>query len=294
MKLLSAYIFILLCLLSSSICFGQTDSTKTVRVETIDGNVFIGYIASEDSINLVVKTDVMGEVKIPLDKIKSQTQINGLKKVGRQYWLANPQSSRYFWAPNGYGLEKGSSYYQNIWVLYNQVSTGLTDNFSVGAGMIPLFLFGSSAIPVWIVPKFSIPVVKEKLNIGTGAFIGTILGVNSGVFGLVYGTVTVGSRDKNMSLGVASGFVDGKWLKVPIINPNFIVRVSPRGYLISENYIITAGGETVVVLSFGGRSLIRNISLDYSLWMPVGVGNDRILAIPFLGITIPMGNKKSR
>jgi hypothetical protein len=95
-----------------------------------------------------------------------------------------------------------------------------------------------------------------------------------------------------MSLGVAYGFADGDWMKVPIINASFLLRVTPRGYLISENYIITGGGETVVLLSFGGRSLIRNVSLDYSLWIPIGMGNETLIAIPFLGVTIPIGYKK--
>ena len=280
-------------LLNNWQCIGQnvTDSTRTVKVETIDGNVFVGNIITEDSLNLVIKTEILGEIKIPLNNVKSRTVLKELKKVGREYWLPNPQSSRYFWAPNGYGLDKGSSYYQSIWILYNQFSFGLTDNFSVGAGMIPLFLFGVPIAPVWIVPKLSIPVVKDKFNVGAGAFLGTLLGDNSGAFGLLYGTTTFGSRDQNMNFGLAYGFAGGDWMKVPIINASFLLRVSPRGYLISENYIITAGGETIVLISMGGRSIIRNISLDYSLWIPIGAGNESLIAIPFLGVTIPMNKK---
>jgi hypothetical protein len=289
---LSVCIFIFLGLLytGSSFCQNVTDSTRTVRVETVDGNVFIGNVVSKDSLNLVIKTDIFGEIKIPLNNIKSRTEFKDLKKVGRQYWLPNPQSSRYFWAPNGYGLEKGSSYYQNIWILYNQFSVGLSDNISVGAGMLPLFLFGGAPTPFWVVPKLSIPIVKDKFNIGAGAFLGTLLGDNSGAFGLLYGTSTLGSRDQNMSLGLAYGFADGNWMKIPIINASFMLRVSPRGYLISENYIITTSRETLVLISMGGRSLIRNISLDYSLWIPLGT--DTLVAIPFLGVTIPMNSKK--
>ena len=279
-------------MLNNNQCFGQNipDSTRTVKIETIDGNVFVGNIISEDSLSLIIKTDVLGEIKIPLNNVKTRTELTELKKVGRQYWLPNPQSSRYFWAPNGYGLDKGSSYYQNIWVLYNQISFGLSNNFSVGAGMIPLFLFGATAVPFWIVPKLSIPVVKDKFNVGAGAFLGTLIGQSSGAFGLLYGTTTFGSRDQNMSLGLAYGFADGDWMKVPIINASFLIRVSPKGYLISENYIITANGKTLVLFSMGGRSLIRNISLDYSLWIPIGA--DNLVAIPFLGITVPLSSKK--
>jgi len=92
-------------------------------------------------LTLVLKTESLGEIRIPRMNIKSQTELKEVKKVGSEFWLPNPQSSRYFWAPNGYGLEKGSSYYQNIWILYNQFSFGLADNFFYGAGVVPMFLF---------------------------------------------------------------------------------------------------------------------------------------------------------
>lgn len=287
-------IFIIIVLTGNLQSFGQNvpDSTRTVRVETFDGNVFVGFVVSEDSSVLVLKTESLGEIKIPRNNIKSKTNLKEVKKVGSEFWLPNPQASRYFWAPNGYGLEKGSSYYQNIWILYNQFSFGLSDNFSIGAGMLPLFLFGGAATPVWIVPKLTIPVVENKFNIGTGAFLGTVIGEQTGVFGLLYGTTTFGHRDKNLSFGLAYGFADGKWLKVPVINVSGLVRTGPKGYFVSENYVITFEGEVVVLLSAGGRSIIRNVGLDYSLWIPLSAGLESFVAIPFLGVTIPIGRKK--
>lgn len=295
MKKLQICSFIIIGILYSLNSFGQNvpDSTRTIRVETTDGNVFVGYIITEDSDNLVIYTESIGEIKIRLGNIKSRTELGDLKKVGKDFWLPNPQSSRYFWSPNGYGLEKGSSTYQNIWILYNQFSLGVTDNFSVGAGMLPLFLFGNVPTPIFIVPKFSIPVIKDKFNIGAGAFLGTVVGENTGGgFGLLYGTSTFGSRDNNMSIGLAYGFADGNWMNIPVVNASFMIRTGPKGYIISENYIITTEGESVGLISFGGRSLIRNISLDYSLWIPVGGGIGRLIAVPFLGITIPMNSNK--
>jgi RNase P/RNase MRP subunit p29 len=294
MKKQSICIFIIIVLLKNLQCFGQNvpDSTRAVKVETIDGNIFVGYVITEDSSTLVLKTENLGNLKIPLNNIKSKTELKEVKKVGNAFWLPNPQSSRYFWAPNGYGLEEGSSYYQNIWILYNQFSVGLTDNFSMGAGMLPLFLFGGASTPIWIVPKLSIPVVENKFNVGTGAFLGTIIGEQTGVFGLLYGTSTFGSRDKNTSFGLAYGFADGEWMKVPIINISCLIRTGPKGYFVSENYVITFEGETVTLISIGGRSIIRNIGLDYSLWIPMGAVVDNFVAIPFLGVTIPIGRKK--
>lgn len=285
-------VFILIRSLSNLQCPGQNipDSIRTIKIETIDGNVFVGFVVNEDSSALIINTDIYGEVKIPQHSIKSKTELKDVKKVGTEFWLPNPQSARYFWAPNGYGLKDQSSYYQNIWVFYNQFSLGLDDNFSLGAGMFPLFLFGAPT-PVWIVPKFSIPVIENKLNVGTGAFLGTVLGEQVGAFGLLYGTATLGSRDKNMSLGLAYGFAGGEWLNIPITNVSCLIRTGPKGYFISENYVIPFDGEVVVLASLGGRSIIRNIGLDYSLWIPITGHMDTFIAIPFLGITIPIGKK---
>ncbi|MBN1789390.1 MAG: hypothetical protein JW830_02760 [Bacteroidales bacterium] len=275
-------------------CYGQvlTDSTKTLRIETIDGNIYIGNLITEDSLTLVVKTERLGVIHIPLADIKSRTELSAAKKVEGQFWLPNPQSSRYFWAPNGYGLEEGSAYYQNIWILYNQVSVGLTKNFSIGAGMLPLFLFAGASTPIFFVPKISLPVVRDKFSVGTGAFLGTILGEETGWFGLLYGTSTFGSRDRNISLGMAYGFSQDQWMQRPLWNISSMIRTGPKGYLITENYIISGSDATVVIVSLGGRTMIRSVGLDYSLWLPFSGEMDSFVAIPFLGITVPIGRKK--
>ena len=293
MKKTAVIILLLGVLFPGIICMSQEkpDTTVTLRIETIDGNIYIGRYVSEDSLAMVLQTESLGEIRIPQNSIKTRTLLKQVVKVGNDIWLPNPQSSRYFWAPNGYGLEENTSYYQNIWILYNQFSFGLTNNFSLGAGMLPLFLFAGGSTPIWIVPKFSIPVEKDKFNLGTGAFLGTIIGEDTGIFGLLYGTATIGSRDKNVSFGMAYGFADGDWLNVPVINVSSMIRTGPRGYFITENYVITAEGETVVLLSAGGRSIIRNVGLDYSLWIPLGFEMDTFVAIPFLGITVPIGRK---
>lgn len=286
-KILPLLLFILA--LHTLNCQGQNlpDSTRTLRIETNDGNLFTGSIMAEDSLTIILKTSNLGEVRIPKNIIRSQTVLFDKLLKGKDLWLPNLQSSRYFWAPNGYGIDKGKSYYQNIWVLYNQFSFGLTDNFSVGTGMMPLFLFNGSPTPVWIVPKISIPVSKDKFNLGTGAFLGSVIGVEGGFFGLLFGTATIGSRDKNFSLGVAYGFAGQEWMRNPIINFSAMIRTGPKGYFITENYIIPIEGETVAIISGGGRSMIRNVGLDYSLWIPI-VQQGGFIAVPLLGVTVPL------
>ncbi len=270
----------------------KADSTITSRIETIDGNVFTGTIQEENNDFLILSTEQYGNVRIKKSDIRDQSTIDAVRNEKGQIWLPNPQSTRYFWAPNGYGLRKGESYYQNIWVLYNQMSFGITDRFSFGVGTLPLFLFGGAPTPVWIIPKFSIPVKKDKWNIGTGALIGTVLGETSTSFGLLYGTTTFGSRDMNVSIGIASGFVDGSWTEKPVINFSTLIRISQRGYFISENYILPNEDSSILLLSFGGRTIIRNVGLDFSLVIPAGADSGGLVAAPFLGITIPMQKSK--
>ena len=268
------------------------DTTKIYRIETRDGNVFTGRILSEDQQAVSIATDKLGTIRIPVGDISSRVLLKGVKTEGGEFWLPNPQSTRYFWAPNGYGLQKGEAYYQNIWVFYNQFSWGITQHFSMSLGMIPLFLFAGAPTPIWAVPKFSISISEDKLNLGTGALVGTVLGENAGVFGLLFGTATFGSRDKNFSFGLAQGFSTDGWLEVPIINLSGMARTGTRGYFITENYIISADGEFAMVISAGGRSIIRNIGLDYSIWIPIAPDMGGFIAAPFLGITVPLGKSR--
>ncbi len=260
-------------------------------VETIDGNEYIGRITSVDHERITLLTDNLGEIRIFTKNLKRVKEISEKSIKKGSYWFDNPQAARYFWTPNGYGLKKGEAYYQNVWIFFNQVSVGITDNFSLGAGVIPLFLFAGQATPVWITPKFSIPVVKDKFNLGLGALAGTVIGESETSFGIFYGSTTFGSKDKNISIGLGYGFAGGEWSPGPAINISGMLRTGPRGYLLTENYYIGFGGEDIGLLSFGGRRIIKKISLDFGGFIPIAKSMDIFVIIPWLGITIPIGRK---
>lgn len=267
-----------------------TNDSIMVKIETKDGNEFIGRIISEDKAHLVLYTNELGQLDIPIGFIKTRTVVNASRMVEGSLWFDNPQSSRYFWSPNGYGLKKGEGYYQNIWVLYNQVSVGVTDYFSIGAGTVPLFLFAGSSTPIWVIPKFSFPIVKDKFNLGIGVIAGVVAGESNAGFGILYGVATVGSRDHNLNLGLGWGYAGGSWSDKPIITLSGMTRIGPKGYLLTENYYINLGSESVGILSFGGRSFVRKVGIDYMLAIPISPNMDGFVAFPVLGITVPFGN----
>ena len=265
--------------------------TLTYNIETIDGNTYTGKILEQDEDKVILKSDQLGEITLYKRNIKSITAIEPEKFKGGKYWGDNPQATRYFFSPNGYGLKAGEGYYQNVWVLFNSFAVGVTDHFSLGAGIVPLFLFAGAPTPVWITPKFSIPVSKDKFSLGGGALLGTVLIEKNTGFGIVYGIGTVGSKDKNVSLGLGYGFAASDWAESPMININVMLRTGARGYFISENYYIRTADADAALLSFGGRQIIKKAGLDYGLVIPLSSEMESFIAIPWLGLTIPFGKK---
>jgi len=278
--------------LASAYCAAQEKiDSLSYFIQTTDGNTYRGQILSQDSISTLFNLDRFGEHRFLKTEIKKLEPLDKEKVIGDEYWMDNPQATRYFFSPNAYGLKKGEGYYQNVWVMVNSFAVGVTDYFSIGGGVVPLFLFAGSPTPIWLTPKVSIPVARDKFNLGVGALTGTVLGEEETGFGILYGISTLGSKDKNVSLGLGYGYAGGDWAKAPMINLNTMIRFGPKGYFISENYFIQTEGTTALIFTLGGRHIIQNAGLDYGLVIPFITDMDTFIAFPWLGITIPFGIK---
>lgn len=265
------------------------DSVKS-QIETMDGNEYIGIILNQTPKSIRLKTEILGEISIPRSEIKRITPLSATKSKDGTYWLDNPQATRYFWAPNGYNLKAGEGYYQNVWVLFNQATVGLTDYFSAGVGVVPLFLFEGAPTPVWVTAKFSLPVVENKVNLGAGALLSTVVGEDTDAsFGILYGISTFGSKDRNLNIGLGWGFADGEMARNPTLNISGTIRTGARGYFITENYLIGTSEETVVVTMVGGRRIIKRVGLDFGVVMPFSNEMEGFIAVPWLGLTVPFG-----
>ncbi len=265
------------------------DTNAIWRIETMDGNEFVGKIIQKDAQSITIATTIYGEIVLLTTFIKQIETLKETQLKNNELWLENPQSTRYFWAPNGYGLRKNEGYFQNTWVLFNQASYGFTNNFSVGLGMMPLFLFDGTPTPIWITPKFSIPIVKDVINAGGGLLVGTLIGEESEPVGLAYGVVTAGNRDANVTFGMGYGFVGSDFGDTPLFTLSGMVRVSRKGYLLTENYLISSAGDNFTLLSLGGRTVWPNVSFDYGLLLPITADLDEFIALPWLSFVVPFG-----
>lgn len=272
-----------------------SDTTTIYRIETNDGNEYIGTIVSRNAESIVLKTIRLGEITLRVvDIIRIETVLKDRIK-NNLLWFDNVQATRYFFQPNGYGLKKGEAYYQNIWVVFNQFSYGFTDHFSLGVGTIPTFLFSGSAdgLPFWLTPKLSIPLVDDRVNVGVGVFYANILGGDTEGTGIAYALSTFGNRDKNLTIGIGYGFSGGELGQLPAITLSTMIRTGQRGYFISENYFITSANETVALVSLGGRRIIKRAGLDFGLFIPYSSDQTIFFAIPWLGLTFRLDKKKN-
>ena len=265
----------------------QDQKKEWYRVETVEGNVFFGYLISDDEQSVVLNVESVGEITILRENIRSMTQIDPDRIKDGSHWYDNPQATRYFFAPNALGLQKGKGYYQNTWIFFNNVNYGISDNFSLGGGIVPLFLFGANTTPIWILPKVSIPVSSDRFHLGAGAMVGGLVGEESETLGLFYGVGTLGNRDNNMTIGIGYGYAGDEISRTPLINISGMVRINRRLFLLTENYFIPeadAGG----ILSVGARWTTEQFAVDFGLFRPTDGGGDMI-GIPWVGVTIPFG-----
>lgn len=270
------------------------DSTTVWIMETTDGNEFTGTIIQKDSTGVILLTSIYGELHVAHGNIKKLIRVKSDRLVEGEYWFGNPHATRYFFGPNVYGLRKGEGYYQNTWILLNQLNYGITDHLQIGGGVLPLFLFAGSPTPVLLTPKLSFPVVRDKFNLGAGLLFAHVLGDGSS-FGIAYGASTFGNRESNLTLGAGWGFSaydsDWNWSDRVTLMLSGMTRVGKKTYLITENYYLSVGeGESIGIIMLGGRSVQKRLAVDYGLVLPLGTDLGEFLAIPWLSITLPFGN----
>jgi hypothetical protein len=285
-------LIVLACCVFSLQVFSQEKKDSVYRISTVDGNEYVGKIVSRSSDGIILNTSQLGNITIRNADIKKMSAAGEVRMEKGEYYFDNPQSSRYFLSQNGYGVKKGEGYYSNAWIFFNEVTYGFTNNFSLSAGLVPLFLFSGAETPVWINPKLSIPVARDKVNLGVGAYLGTVIGAEESSFAFLYGNATFGSRDKNVTIGLGWGAAGGEMSSTPLITLAGMLRVSPRWYLLTENQLLSFGADDgIAIMSGGARYAARKISIDFGLFLPLqsDVG---FFAAPWLGIQVPFGKRK--
>lgn len=286
-NLIQTLLFTILVFATSNV-FGQKtnidepfDSTKTYKIELNDGSIFIGNILQKDSVYLVMITSSISKLEILISKIKTIEIVNELNLKNGIYWFPNPHATRYLYAPSAFNLKKGEGYYQNTLLILNSFNLGITDNISIGGGLELISTFAATDPIFFVTPKVGFK-VSEKFHAGGGVLFARIPGT---ALGTIFGTVTYGSKDHNITSSLGWGFVDGEFSQRPIITLSGMTRVSKRAALVSENWFVPIDGY-YGLFSYGVRFFGEKMAIDLAFINNPDIFEAIAIGIPYVSFTV--------
>jgi len=172
-------------------------------------------------------------------------------------------------------IEQGKLYYQNILLFGQRFGYGLTDAISIIGGTEFVSLFQDESPTVLIGPKFSFSDRYDPVKVAVGAnfFAGSLV---SG--GTIYGVVTVGNLDNNLSAGINFGYDRFELFDVPLIQISGKVRLSKHWGLVLDSASVLDSGDFSTLPTFFIRFMSHKLVFD------IGVGTITD------GSTFPLGN----
>ena len=240
------------------------------------GESYTVIISKRTASETTFRTNSMGTVTIGNDKILS-LKVTGTEPVteNNKGWFENPNATRYLFGPSAIPLKKGEGYYQNAYLIVNSGNVGITDNITVGGGLMGFILPFATA-------KVSGKVAKNVYaggglvycmlpNFGSGS---------AGHAGIAFGVGTVGNTEHNVTGGLGYGFLNGSTTQGPIVTLSGMTRASQNLSFVSENWFLPIGrGEYYQVYSYALRIMGRKHSFDFGFlnnrdfvnFLPMGI-----------------------
>jgi hypothetical protein len=204
-------------------------------------------------------------------------------------WPENPHATRLLFAPTAIPLRRGEGYVADFWIFFASAATGVTDRFTLGAGMslLPLDNFGDNIF--YALPKYTV-VSQPRLKVALGALMASVPWTRSDdgnrrrqSLGILYGVATTGSPESNLTLGAGWGYVGGTLANKPVLTVGGQHRATKRIALISENWFVPFDNDVGGFVSYGVRMLGEKIAVDLALGSPVGADAFYFPGIPLLG-----------
>jgi hypothetical protein len=248
------------------------DSAHLQIIKLSDGSTIFGRIVDVSADSLTLQTEG-GAIRLSAASIKAITLIPVGDLKDGEYWFANPNATRLFFAPSGQMLKQGEGYVSDYELFFPGVAFGLTDNISIGGGM-SLFPAGVDDQLYYVTPKIGIS-LNDKVHLATGAL---VVGGKGGTGGVYYGVGTFGDGNASITVGGGYGFAGGKIQSKPVAMVGGEVRLARRIGLVSENYILPIS-ENNVVYSFGLRFMGDKLTTDLAL---ANVSGSEVIGIPFV------------
>ena len=269
----------------------ETSADSTAIVTMLDGSIYIGDIISQGEGRIRMLTENIGEIEIPLEKVRSIKIVGPERFFEGSYFFENPNATRYLFGPSAIPLRKGEGYYQNTYVILQMFNYGLTDFLSVGGGFDVITPFVGGTGPLFILtPKLGTQ-LTEKIHAGGGLLYANTLAADGfGGVGILYGVGTYGSRENNITAGLGWGFIEGDFDSRPIITVSGMMRASQRIGLVSENWFIPSDGYAGFI-SYGLRFMGERITVDFAFINSAEILEEILIGIPYIDFVVKFGKQ---
>lgn len=242
------------------------DSTHLQVLELRSGERLVGRIVAIRDNEIDFQAG-LGKVTVEIARIKAVTTVPASAMKNGDFWFPNPNNTRLYLSPTGRMLKQGQGYFQNIWLFFNGVAIGITDNITIGGGMsvLPTDDFLSDNI-FYLTPKIGVH-AGGNVDLAVGAlyiFLPFDDGFDddSNSAGILYGVATLGDDNHNITGGLGYGFANGELANSPVLMLGGEYRLGRRLSFVSENWIIPDGESALI--SYGLRFFGEKLSVDLS------------------------------
>lgn len=242
-----------------------TSVSGNVMIETVNGTTYYGEILSLQSGILTIRSSTLGEINIQSNTLSKITLSGAYVSRRGGTWFANPNATRYFFAPSAIPLRKREGYFQNAYLLANSVNVGVTDHITIGGGVVIPLLF-------YVTPKVSFKAGKNIYLGGGVLFTQSFLKEMGLSAGIGYGLATYGTHEHNLTLGAGYGFAkfdnEYKSTPMPIVTVNGMTRIAKKISLVTENWLIPRGGYNKEVSATGpfGEQMFETVYEDRNFY----------------------------
>lgn len=265
----------------------QSDSTQVIVM--VDGSSYVGHVQSEDASQIILRNEAFGALtlsKVNIDTIywtpSDNIQLKSEEIVTEDFWFEPPIRSINFLTETALPLEQGEMYYQNILLFGQKIGYGVTDHFTINAGMeFYTVLYDRGPPSLLIAPKYTFTEQTSSVQFAIGSNI--VLPNNNGGYdfgGTTYGVVTFGNTNHNLSIGSGMAFSEEGIYKYPIFQVSGQTRIGRSLSLVfdslSGNYDYDYDefiNISSIMLRFMNRKLIFDLggvfSFDESFIIPM-------------------------
>ncbi len=266
---LRCLLFTLLLVLKMAVVQAQTTDSIPVKIILHDGTELIGTIKKEDATNILLDSELVGEVNIPRTAVQMVIPLERMGAGGKyrfNYWKKSPLEATNLGGPTGFGQRKGSGYFRNSLLFFNQFNYGVTDHVSIGIGsfLVPVIM------PSMVSVKLSMPYKTGKGSVAlmgsyfsSGPFFVFETDSGSQNFFSLYGLNSWGTRANQLTVGTGYAFRKGAGNdRYFFYSASYLRRWNARYAFLTENHFLRTPTGFTVPTSAAVRYFKKRIALE--------------------------------